>query len=340
MVVVAHVSAPLGNDLSRKVFAVGVHGVDVFFALSGFLIAGILLEQKKSARLIRTFYARRAFRILPAYILLLVSYVVARALDAHFKFGLIVEFYMPPRAAWSYALLLQNNVMAYINAMVPAWLMVTWSLAVEEQFYLAAPWIAKFFSTRTISALCLLAMVGCPLLRYAFVANGSWMASALLLVCRADSICVGVLVAIVYRTNLLNRIGRTWLGLGAAAFGLFAVLATCLTGSILSTDSVVWVLVYQPTIWAISSMLVVAYLVTLPSAGEIRLLSQAGKTSYFVYLFHLPAILVGTMVAVKLGANYMVVCGCFLALAWGLAEVSWVVMEKPSQEFGRARFRY
>ena len=342
MVVAAHLTATLGSELAHNIYAVGVHGVDVFFALSGFLIAGILLENQASPRVIRTFYARRAFRILPVYLLLLASFMATRAIDAHFQFGLGAYFYLPPGMAWSYALLLQNNVMAYFNVMLPTWLIVTWSLAAEEQFYLASPWIAKIFRPKSIALLCLLAMGLCPVLRYAFVVNGSWLPAAILLVCKADAICVGVLVAVAYRTNALNRIGRTRLGLLAAVFGVLAVVVTCRTGSILAYDhsSLVWILVWQPTLWALSSMLLVAWLVTLPANREIGLFSYAGKTSYFVYLFHLPAILVGTMLAGRYHVNYWVACGGCLALTWIAAEVSWRRMEKPGQEYARARFRY
>ena len=342
MVIVAHLAGSIGSDLSLKVFAIGVHGVDVFFALSGFLIGGILLDRKASDRLIPTFYARRALRILPAYGLLLASYFIVRALDNWTKFGLIEELYMPDRAAWSYFLLLQNNVMAYVNTMVPAWLMVTWSLAVEEQFYLVSPWIARIASTRKVVVLCLLTMVVCPLIRYGLVVKGSWLASSLLLVARADALSVGVLLAVIHRTEWINRVGRTRLGIIAAVLSVFTLGYTWQMGSTLalSARNLHGVLVWEPTIWGLGSMGVIAYLAALPNTSGIGLLNYAGKTSYFVYLFHEPAILLGTIVAAKSGANILVACCVFLALVWGLAELSWRVLEGPSQAFGRARFRY
>ena len=70
-------------------------GVDLFFVLSGFLIGGILMDHERSPRLIRVFYLRRAFRILPAYWLLLLTYVVVTPVDSLLRFGLLDCLYDP-----------------------------------------------------------------------------------------------------------------------------------------------------------------------------------------------------------------------------------------------------
>jgi peptidoglycan/LPS O-acetylase OafA/YrhL len=104
----------------------GDFGVDVFFVLSGFLIAGMLLdEQGRTGRIaLGRFYARRLMRLWPA----LLAVTLVERLANHANHGML----------WANAL--------YLNDMVPVGIVAlgwTWSLAIEEQFYLVCPWILR-----------------------------------------------------------------------------------------------------------------------------------------------------------------------------------------------------
>lgn len=123
MVLAFHSTAPWAGG--------GYLGVDVFFVLSGFLITKLLskeLEQRSRIRLVH-FYWRRALRLYPSFIVLLVTIVV------------LAPFVWPHLPAWRHALISGLYLTDYDQALAydPTPLTYTWSLAVEEHFYLLWP---------------------------------------------------------------------------------------------------------------------------------------------------------------------------------------------------------
>ncbi len=128
---------------------VGVQGVPLFFALSGFLITGILLDSPRRQGFWRSFYWHRAMRILPALLLTLV-YVKLR-LAAPWSYILASTFYLA-------------NMTALLGIANPYGIL--WSVAVEEQFYLVWPLVVRLCTRRFVTALALLLLVVEPVLRY------------------------------------------------------------------------------------------------------------------------------------------------------------------------------
>jgi peptidoglycan/LPS O-acetylase OafA/YrhL len=104
------------------VCALGFLGVDVFFALSGFLITRILLAQRGSQRYFRNFYARRLLRVAPPYLLIVV----------------IVALTVPGSGGYLLLSLVYLANFCFVLG-VPHSYPVLWSLSVEEQFYLLWP---------------------------------------------------------------------------------------------------------------------------------------------------------------------------------------------------------
>jgi peptidoglycan/LPS O-acetylase OafA/YrhL len=100
--------------------------------------------------------------------------------------------------------------MARTNTLGSYLLAVTWSLAVEEQFYLSLPIIIRFFSGRRLHFLVLSGIVLAPILRtvllFAFPRN--WVAAFVLMPCRADALLFGVLAAILLRKEDLRELFR------------------------------------------------------------------------------------------------------------------------------------
>jgi peptidoglycan/LPS O-acetylase OafA/YrhL len=107
--------------------------VDLFFVISGFLITGILLRSRTEDGYFRNFYMRRVLRIWPLYFaFLLLMLVVLPAASP----SAMAKSMQSARPVWAFPLFLQN-LLVYGKIVGP--LGITWSLAIEEQFYMAWP---------------------------------------------------------------------------------------------------------------------------------------------------------------------------------------------------------
>ncbi len=186
-------------------------GVDLFFVLSGFLIGGILLDARESANYFQVFYRRRFWRIVPLYAACLFLILVLTKS--------IIRL-MIPRSQWpdllgrlpwyAYALFVQNFWMAKQNSLGPFGLAVTWSLAIEEQFYLTLPLVIRFFEKQRRTLLITIGVILAPVLR--MLSSHYWPANQwatfVLMPCRADALLLGVLGATMLRSDKYKR----WLG--------------------------------------------------------------------------------------------------------------------------------
>jgi peptidoglycan/LPS O-acetylase OafA/YrhL len=205
-------------------------GVDLFFVLSGLLIGGILLDARNSTNYFQVFYRRRALRIVPIYLLCL---VLAFLLSGASRVGLTNDFQwiFREKLPWfSYLVFLQNFWMAAATSFGAAVLAVTWSLAVEEQFYLTLPAIIRFLSRRRLA----LAVGGgivlapaCRTILFAF-ARSHYVSWYVLLPCRADALLLGVAGAMALRSEawkkrLSERRGALLLTLALLACGVIAL---------------------------------------------------------------------------------------------------------------------
>jgi peptidoglycan/LPS O-acetylase OafA/YrhL len=158
LVIVYHcwgINPPVVNSLDhivKLIVQIGWSGVQLFFVLSGFLITGILLDSKDGRHYFRNFYVRRALRIFPLFYAVLAIYLVGAAMLPH--------HFRPPlgsaagQEVW-YAVYLSNFSMASLHDMAPSTLGVSWSLAVEEQFYLVWPLVVWLLPRRWLLRLCL-----------------------------------------------------------------------------------------------------------------------------------------------------------------------------------------
>ena len=148
-------------------------GVDLFFVLSGFLITGILLDTPRTEGRLRNFYARRALRIMPPYYGVLLFFLfVAPAMHP----GALVEqmsgsvrSHLVPLFTYTVNLAAAWRGPSALPFFAPHF----WSLAIEEQFYLAWPLLMLGATVRTAWRWCLAVFVCSAALRVAFVLNGT-----------------------------------------------------------------------------------------------------------------------------------------------------------------------
>src|SRR5690606_8311371 len=186
--------------------AVGWSGVDLFFVLSGFLITGLLLRAKDGARYYGPFYARRALRILPLYWTALVFFLVLMprlpGLDR-------IDAWYPgaAREGWWFWLFLSNVQLALEGARQHRFLDIAWSLAIEEHFYLAWPWSARWTSARPLLRVCAGAAGPALALRVALVwAGAPALAPYVLTPCRLAALATGAALAVAARRGGLARL--------------------------------------------------------------------------------------------------------------------------------------
>jgi peptidoglycan/LPS O-acetylase OafA/YrhL len=278
----------LSTQMQYGLSMVLLGGVDLFFVLSGFLIGGILLDNKSAENYFPVFWIRRAGRILPVYVLLLVVYLAAIALNSRLnlqwpKDWLLAEPQVP---IWSYVTFTQNYIMAIHGDTGPKALGITWSLAVEEQFYFVFPFLVFFLNKRAIVAVAIAGVILAPILRWYLWTVGNFYAGYFPTPARFDSLMLGFLVTcLVRQPNLLPFFAqpRVRIALDVAAL---ALIAEVVEGSLVQ---------WAPTLRFSLLSIVFAYAVLriyLAPGGLYNallrnpLLIRAGLISYSWYMYH------------------------------------------------------
>lgn len=323
-------------------------GVDLFFVLSGFLIGGILLDARSSTRYYETFYIRRAYRILPLY-----GLVCGIFLFHHLPFQIVrgeLGGISPLTIPWlSYLTFTQNFWMAQSGWYGQMAMAVTWSLAVEEQFYLTAPFVIRKIREKWFPALLLVVIVGAPLLRIAIrstFVHGDF-ACYVLMPCRADALCWGVLSAYLVRQPralniMLSRRRTLRIITTVLFFGI--VLMTYRQYEQSSAAMTSWGYSWLAMFYA--SSLVIAISESKGAVHRILCnpwLMRLGTLAYCTYLLHLPLIIAGRTVLkhVFASANAAWLFGGWsgVAITIVLSNLSWNYFEKPMLRRGH-NYRY
>ncbi len=293
LVVVSHYFAEVPHGITALM--VGWIAVDMFFVLSGFLVGRLILDKQGNDNFFTVFYARRVFRTLPIYFVCLIVNVVLLSVftghwvDADGAFPL-----------WSYFVFAQNFFMAATDGIGAHWLAPTWTLAVEEHFYLLVPALFFIVPRNRIAAVLGALALGAVAARMGTVAllgSKAAIAASVLLPNRADVLVMGLLAAVAIRSPKLP-----WprLDLTVRVAPILLLAATAAMTQFAGRHAFI---VFGPLLTAVACA---AFLLSLvrgaPEAKRFtgKFLGFFNTTSYAVYLTHLPVL--GLMHGLLLGS--------------------------------------
>lgn len=261
-------------------------GVDLFFALSGFLITGILRRSASDKSYWSAFYIKRSTRILPPVLLLLLFVAMER--------------HPPALSAFAY-LFFAGNIVELTSSAI--WqLGPLWSLAIEEHFYAFWPTAVRRVSRLALMQFAVLGLVTEPVLRFAATHVISNMVGAqtrwnnpifLLTPFRLDAMLCGALLALLVEGGRVPRALKRWsLPSALALFAIFLAITHAVSSFRRTSDSVLFNTLGYSLI-AIAAGLTISYLVLNPRSIAARVLGSKvpvylGGISYGIYLFQLP----------------------------------------------------
>jgi peptidoglycan/LPS O-acetylase OafA/YrhL len=322
------VIAVLGYHLGILHLSGGFVGVDVFFVISGYLMGSLIISDAKGGKFsVAAFYARRIRRIIPALVTMLILVFI------------LSYFYLFPsefvRFSWSalYSALSVSNIFflhhsGYFDALSSTQpLLHTWSLAVEEQFYVLFPLFVVIvfrYAPRLLNASIVLICIG----SFALSAHGTFVdpdSSFYLAHTRAWELLLGTLVANQSWTMTFPALTRNVLALLGLAMIGFAILT------------------YNPETpfpgaTALVPCLGATFIIAAGQSGmsfvgsllSLRPVVFIGLISYSLYLWHWPIIFfqrTDSMLVSSVSPFYtrLVVIICSLAIA----TLSWQFVEKP-----------
>ncbi len=333
--------------------------MDVFFALSGFLIGGILLDVRESPNYFKTFYLRRILRIFPLFYIVFLAFVATRL--AAFAFNATSLQWLITRpvgllagqdALWlgSYAVYAQNFAMAWTGDYGSYWMAPTWSLAVEEQFYLLLPLVIRFTPPRHLAKLIVVCIVAAPLMRCGIALSGrsNPVLQYVLTPLRFDSLGIGVLTAMLWRNE------AAWARIQKFKWAIMLVMAVCfviLFGVYsrklnLPKPALIPMFYFsQAVFYAGALWLALGFRDGwLAKFLRIKVFGKVGEFSYGLYLMHVP--MLGLLHALvfraapsidSIGGIAVTVTAAILAML--LAKASWEWLERPLLRRGK-QFTY
>jgi peptidoglycan/LPS O-acetylase OafA/YrhL len=290
-------------------------GVDLFFVLSGFLITGILLDLKHKdiKGYFAHFYERRARRILPPYVILMV------VVSLIFGLKWVHHWYMY-LGLMNYVELLQHAKFAPTHHL--------WSLGVEEQFYLVWPFAVYFLKDKKLPYLLGGLIILAPILRLLAIPYDRthelvYMGTPF----RMDCLAMGSLLTFVWRAkgDAIRKYG--YLGLIPVVMTPVVMIPLSKLGGFSTVDGT-WksnLFTYEIALCAATGAFLWAVGGRYTGILETRVFQFLGRISYTFYLIHESAL----EYFERYTKSHGTIAGLALVATIGYAAVSWYWIEKP-----------
>jgi peptidoglycan/LPS O-acetylase OafA/YrhL len=331
-----------------SITGMGWLGVSLFFVLSGFLITGILLKTKQSKNYLKSFYIRRALRILPLYYFSVFLFfdVVLPLSKRYFPNNNTVHAWAaacgPFEQLWYWFHL--SNFRSAFGVLVASPVGHLWSLACEEQFYFIWPWIVLLLSETALSRFCVITIASCIGFRFLPIVQ-TLMASnpdiGRLTPFSAEALLVGAILAIGLTHFRFAEIAKRWspLGFFLGSFGL--LLAVVFSGSTNFSSGLLPA--FGMTSAEAAFFSAIAYGALNRGRSSLaaivlrsRVLTQCGKYSYAMYIFQTPIRYVLLIPPIRhrlttLGEFTASILSILIGIAasYGIARCSWKLIEQP-----------
>lgn len=274
----------------QKINAIGWIGVDIFLVLSAFLIFSLLLIEhvRTGAVSLRRFYIRRILRIQPLYFpYLIIILLVLPVIPVGAKVTLDQQALILKQQALPFLTFLGNFSYAYFPQSFNILYSHLWTICLEEQFYLVAPFIVLLFGAhmkRWTLVATFLIIAFCAIWRVYMVASVPYPMVWVSPVTRADPFAVGALCAVLVRYHP-RLLAVPYIGLALALAGIAGYGVIAATPQIGSTFHTTW----QLALSAISGGMLVLSALSHWGIGRVlswRPLPFLGKISFGLYVYH------------------------------------------------------
>lgn len=302
-------------------------GVDLFFVVSGFLITSILIRVREEAGFLLAFLGRRALRILPLAVLYLMALFILVRLNDPLNI-------LPRFDAWPWYAFYLGNIHISVYGWQPLAVMILWSLAIEEQFYLLWPFLVQLCNARQILRWSIGCMVVAPIIRVLTLSMVDYPATYVFTFCRLDALAAGAVVAVLYsvrdwREQMMASCRR----LAVPAFAvIMLILLVPFSPSMPETRPWFFSVFGYSCIAASFAILLVASLQTQGSIKDVltsRVLTFLGKRCYGFYLWHVLAGGVAIVAIRQWDFGFYGHLVLWLALLLMMASLCWLCFEEP-----------